>query len=273
MTYEQQFSVTIIGTGAVGSALQDFFLSNGYTVISAVNQTSGLPEESHRYGDVIFITTPDDAIKSVSESLAAKEIKWAGKTAVHCSGGLSSDQLSALASKGAGTASMHPIQTFRKGDNAGRFQGITISLEGDFEAKALLKPLVKQMRAKHIDVTPGQKQALHIGAVFTSNYLVSLFRTVEEYLEAEEIEDGITIMRPLVEQTMRNIFEKGTSEALTGPVSRGDVQTVESHLSRLIFYPEHQALYRRLGKTALDIARESGSLTEEEADKLMQLFE
>lgn len=271
MTHEK-FSVTVIGTGAVGSALQDFFISNGYHVLSAVNRSSGLPDNEDSYGEVIFITTPDDVIASVAGSLAQKEIRWSGKTVVHCSGSLSSERLSAIAAAGASTASMHPIQTFRKGDDAGRFHGITVSLEGDPDAKALLKPLIINMQAKPIDVTPGQKQALHIGAVFASNYLVSLLRTVEKYLESEEIEGGIEIMRPLIEQTMHNIFEMGTSEALTGPVHRGDVQTVESHLSRLIFYPDHQALYRQLGKTALDIARESGSLSEEEADKLMQLF-
>lgn len=268
----EKFSVTIIGTGAVGSALQDFFISSGYPVLSAVNQSTGLPESEDRYGDVIFITTPDDVIASVAESLAQKEIRWSGRTVVHCSGSLSSDRLSAIAAAGALTASMHPIQTFRKGDGAGRFHGITVSIEGDPDGKALLKPLIMSMKARPIDVTPGQKQALHVGAVFASNYLVSLLRTVEEYLESEEIENGIEIMRPLIQQTMHNIFEMGTSEALTGPVRRGDVQTVESHLSRLIFYPDHQALYRQLGKTALDIARESGSLSEEEADKLMQLF-
>ena len=272
MTHEQQFSVTIIGTGAVGSALLDFFTSNGYPVISKLDKSSVLPDDESRFGDVIFITTPDDVITTISENLARKEIRWREKTVVHCSGSLSSDQLSAIAATGAGTASMHPIQTFRKGDGADRFQGITVSLEGYTDAKALLKPLILHMKANPIDVTPGQKQALHIGAVFASNYLVSLLRTVEKYLDSEEIEGGIEIMRPLIEQTVRNIFEMGTSEALTGPVSRGDVQTVESHLSRLIFYPDHQALYRQLGKIALDITMESGSLSEEEADKLMQLF-
>ena len=270
---QEHFSVTIIGTGAVGSALQDFFRSNGYPILSAVNRTSGLPAEEGLYGDVLFITTPDDAIAGVSEKLSGKEITWNHKTVVHCSGSLSSDQLSALSVAGAATASMHPIQTFRKGDGASRFHGITVSVEGDAHAKELLKPLILKMRAKAIDVTPGQKQALHIGAVFASNYLVSLLRTVEKYLESEEMDDGIGIMRPLIEQTLRNIFEKGASEALTGPVSRGDVQTVESHLSRLIFYPEYQSLYRQLGKTALQIARESGSLTDEQEEQLMQLFD
>lgn len=266
-------SVTIIGTGALGSALRHFFETNGYPVAAAVNRATGLPEDESGYGEIIFITTPDDVIASMAVSLSKKRIAWQKRTVVHCSGSLSSDLLSALTVAGAVTASMHPVQTFRKGDMAERFRGITVSVEGDHKAIDLLKPLISEMQARAIEVTPGQKQALHVGAVFASNYLVSLLRTVEEYLESEEIEDGISIMRPLIEQTLTNIFEQGAAASLTGPVSRGDVNTVETHLSRLIFYPEYQALYRQLGKTALHIAKESGNLTQEEEDKLHQLFD
>jgi predicted short-subunit dehydrogenase-like oxidoreductase (DUF2520 family) len=269
----ENISITVVGIGAVGSALIDFFKSNGYPVISAFDSSSELPGEPTEFGNLIFISTPDDAIEPVAVKLANSEINWSGKIVTHCSGSLSSDKLSSLGLAGAYTASMHPIQTFKKGDRADRFENITISIEGTEQAKAVLKPLISRMKAKAIDVTPGQKQALHIGAVFASNYLVSLLHTVEKYLESEEIEDGIHIMKPLIVQTLRNIFEEGTAESLTGPVSRGDVQTVETHLSRLIFHPDEQALYRQLGKSALQIAKENDQLSADAAEKLTELFD
>lgn len=272
MSHEKP-SVTIIGTGAVGTALKDFFESNGYPIAAAVNRSEGLPADGSGYGELIFITTPDDIISKVAVDLSKKRIGWPDRVVVHCSGSLSADVLSTLLVAGAKTASMHPIQTFSRGDGAGRFRGITISVEGDREAVALLKPVISEMEANVLEVTPGQKQALHVGAVFASNYLVSLMQIVEEYLESEEIDDGISILRPLIEQTMNNILTKGMEASLSGPVSRGDVQTVESHLTRLIFYPDKQALYRRLGKTALQIAEKSGKLNKDQAGKLHQLFD
>lgn len=269
----ENISITIIGTGAVGSALEDFFLSKEYRVISTLNSSSKLPEEKSGYGDLVVIATPDDTIETVAGKLGELDIDWSEKTVVHCSGSLSSDKLSAVSAAGANTASMHPIQTFKKGDGADRFKGITVSLEGSADAIDILKPIIDDMEANAIEVTPGQKQALHIGAVFASNYLVSLLHTVQTYLESEEIENGIDIMKPLIVQTLRNIFESGTAESLTGPVSRGDVQTVETHLSRLIFHPDQQALYRQLGKTALQIASENDQLTPEAAEKLTELFD
>lgn len=272
MSHEKP-SITIIGTGAVGTALKDFFESNGYPVAAAVSRTDGLPGDEAAYGKIIFITTPDDAISKVVVDLSKKQLDWPGRVVVHCSGSLSANVLSTLTVYGAKIASMHPIQTFSRGDDAGRFRGITVSVEGDREAADLLKPIITDMNAKALEVTPGQKQALHLGAVFASNYLVSLMRTVEDYLDSEEIEDGIAIMRPLIEQTLNNILTRGTEEALTGPVSRGDVQTVEAHLTRLIFYPDKQALYRKLGKIALQIAEKTGTLNKEEAEKLHHLFD
>ena len=281
-------AITIIGTGSVGSVLQDFFEGEGYSIHSLWNssggkvyasESAGLPSVSHalpqkesEVGDWIFITTPDDQIPKTSEQLAKLPVSWLDKCVIHCSGNLSSEVLGSLKEAGAKTVSMHPIQTFKKGDDRNRLKDIYISLEGDEELKQKLIPVIQNMGAHPFVLTAAGKQSLHIAAVFASNYLVALMGSVEQILKLNNIENGLQVLKPLIEQTADNIFEKGVEEALTGPISRGDTETVKAHLNHLSNTPELQALYKLLGLAAVDIAKTSGKATAGEIIKMESLF-
>lgn len=280
-------SVTIIGRGALGSTLEKFFSQNGYPVRSVWNSRGGsvapesnmvasessnnLPENDTETGRWVFITTPDDLISEIAELLAQTSISWRGRTVIHCSGNLTSDELNPLSDKGAGIVSMHPIQTFKKGDVSGRFENITISLEGDSKEKERLKPLIEEMGAKHLLLDKKQKRYLHIAAVMASNYLVALMFSTENLLREVNISDGFGSLEKLVEQTVANIFQQGPENALTGPISRGDIQSVKTHLDELKGL-EQEYLYKLLGLQALKITERSGSLTTLQSEKLRDLL-
>jgi predicted short-subunit dehydrogenase-like oxidoreductase (DUF2520 family) len=281
-------SVTIIGTGAVGTVLLDFFRREQFIIKSLWNSGSGmiyrdpggelthvnrdLPKSEDETGDLIFITTPDDRIREVSRKLSSLAINWSDKRVVHCSGNFTSDELSFLVEKGARAVSMHPVQTFKQGDGAERLKGISISLEGDEALASELISLIKQMGSRPVSLNKQQKRALHIGAVFASNYLVSLFHKTQSYLEEEGLEDGLEILKPLIHQTLTNIMEKGASEALTGPVSRGDVSSILKHLDALGGKKDTRQLYKLLGLEAVKITRKRGALDENVLKKTESLF-
>lgn len=279
-------TITIIGTGALGSTLQTFFDENGYLIRSTWNSKGGLiffdqseqyvdrtlPESDDELGNLIFITTRDDLIGKTAESLLKKSISWDGKTVVHCSGNLTSDELKALKKSGANTVSMHPIQPFKRGDGSDRFKNITISLQGDEQAKEQLKPIIDKMGAKSLNLTKKQKRYLHIAAVMASNYLVALMFSVENLLKDVELEDGFDALETLVNQTVTNIFEKGSAEALTGPIARGDLESVQTHLTELKG-SDQENLYNLLGIEAVKIAQQSGSVSEDKIKKLWDLLQ
>jgi predicted short-subunit dehydrogenase-like oxidoreductase (DUF2520 family) len=268
MNEHEKQSVTIIGTGSVGTALLDFFKSAGYPILSASNSTTGFPRTAEEIGSFVFITTKDDLISAAAAHLSRIRTNWSNKTVVHCSGNFSSDLLSGLYVAGAATASMHPIQTFRPGDDRTRFQGITISLEGDDAAVSKLIPVVQAMGASPLTISGEQKQVVHLAAVMASNYLVSLLDIVEELLRENDIENGLEIVRPLIEQTVQNVFERGTTEALSGPIARGDSGVIQTHLGHQSLKNRKLELYKLLGIQASDIAERKGSITRDQAEKL-----
>lgn len=278
-------TITIIGTGALGSTLQTFFDEHGYPIRSTWNSKGGLiysdqseqsvdrilPENENEIGKLIFITTPDDLINKTAETLSKKSISWGGKTVVHCSGNLTSDELKALNKSGAKTVSMHPIQPFKKGDGSDRFKNITISLQGDEEAKEQLRPIIQKMGAKSLNLTKKQKRYLHIAAVMASNYLVALMFSVENLLKDVELEEGFEALETLVHQTVTNIFEKRPADALTGPIARGDLESVQTHLTELRG-SDQEGLYKLLGLEAVKIAQQSSSVSEDKIKGLQNLL-
>jgi len=285
---EKSTSITIIGLGAVGSALLKFFEENGFVIRSVWDSRSGkilkdskpdpviknhsFPQTENETGELVFITTPDDEISKVAEKLALQSINWEERSVIHCSGNLTSAELESLKNRGAQTASMHPIQTFKRGDGKDRFDQIYISLEGDNELCSRLEKLVKLMNAKQVRLNREQKRTLHIAAVFSSNYLVALLHLVENYLNKQSLDDGLNLLEPLISQTITNIFEKGTVQSLTGPISRGDFESVQKHLQSLKTDNNLADLYKILGREALNIAIKRENISESNVLQLREVL-
>lgn len=280
-------SITVIGSGALGGALIDFFEKHSFTIRSVYNSRGGyvnkpderivyidrnLPEDESQAGNVIFLCVPDDQISKTAQSLAKTGINWHSRKVVHCSGNLFSDELQSLDEKGAQTASMHPIQTFQRGDKADRFTGIFISLEGNEEFRQDLKNLVTIMKAKPLDVQKEQKQILHIAAVFASNYVVAVLHQAESLLKKNGIEKGLDTLEPLIRQTIENSLDSGPKEALSGPVARGDSGSVTEHLKALETDSELLHLYKTLGLKALEIAVKRGTVSTDKLEKMEQIL-
>ena len=277
--------ISVFGIGALGNTLAHSLTDCGFTIKSIYSRSdkellSSTLRDSHRgslplntdeLGDILFITTPDDYISSVSENLSGIQGNWLGKSVIHCSGALFSDELSAIGKRGALTASFHPLQTFQKKSSVNAFKDIHISIEGDEELLLVLEGLAESLGANTIRVTKEQKRALHIAAVFVSNYLVTLMSAGESVLNNAGLDD-LNVLKPLIDKTLQNIMREGSVNSLTGPIARGDVQTITSHLQFLEKDDEILLLYKSLGLRTLDAVKLNPNIETKTFDLIQQLL-
>lgn len=288
MDREEHLTFSIIGPGRLGSSLLDGLKRAGYRPLSVFVRSSpenqpfpaadgtlcinGLPRSEEELGRWVFITTQDDQIAPVADALSGSDMDWRDRNLIHCSGNLHSGVLEAVAEKGAKTASMHPLQTFIRGSDGSAFEGITVSLEGDPQLTEELSAAVVAMGAKPLPLDRDQKRVLHTAAVFISNYTVSLARISDRLIREALPEGDYRILLPLLKKTVQNLEESGFGNALTGPVARGDAETIEKHLSVLQNDRELLSLYKQLGNVALEISKENETINSQQIETLRALF-
>jgi predicted short-subunit dehydrogenase-like oxidoreductase (DUF2520 family) len=205
-------------------------------------------------GGVLLLAVPDGAVREMAGRVAALGPPPSLKV-VHLSGALGLDALDALAPNPRG--SFHPLQSFPMPRPPSAFRGITIAVDATSPTlERRLRALARRLGAVPKHVGDRERILYHAAAVFASNFLdvvvsegVQLLRRLG-WTEAEATE----ALLPLVEGAVANIRERGVVGALTGPIRRGDAETVSGHLSAL----DDPDLYRILGLVALQIAKEAG---------------
>jgi predicted short-subunit dehydrogenase-like oxidoreductase (DUF2520 family) len=209
--------------------------------------------------DNYLLATPDDQIAACCEQLAGSGRIVPGTVVFHCSGALPASVLQEASARGAKVASVHPIRSFAlPGQVAASFEGTWCGMEGDAQALAMVAPLFEAIGAQCIDIDPAAKTVYHAAAVFASNYLVTVLDVaVQAYGRAGVPQDvAMKLMEPLVRKTVDQVFEAGTAAALSGPIARGDMATVEKQaLAVAAWDAQHGTLYRRLAEATLALAR------------------
>ena len=154
----------------------------------------------------------------------------------------------AAAPAGYAVGSMHPLQTVADPWSGGdRLRGVAFALAGEPEALAVARRLVRALDGQPLVIPPKLRPLYHAAAVFASNYLVALVSAAVRLLGQTGVdeEDAVAAVLPLIRGTLNNLGNLGVGAALTGPIARGDVDTVRLHLARLS--PEDRALYCALG--------------------------
>lgn len=241
----------LVGAGAAGSAVARALTNAGLTFAGIVSRTSESASELAKElgvanaGDridrfdlpaLVIIAVPDDAIRDVALELAATNEDWSHSIVCHLSGARPSSALMALQDKGADAASFHPMVSLHADSPPTVFQGVRVNIEGATRAIDVCKRLATLMRSEPAEVDADTKLAIHLAASIASNYVVTLMSVATELLDREGIAatDFENLLGPLVRSTVNNISFDAPIDALTGPVSRGDVATVRNHLESLV---------------------------------------
>ncbi len=242
-------TISIIGPGRLGKALKSALGKAGYEV----NLVYGKDDSISGLGDLIFITTPDSEIRKVASKIASSDLNLDGKMFAHCSGALASSILEELQKEGAHIACFHPLMAVSPKTES--FQDIYFDIEGDESVLKLLEELAQNVGAESIRVSPKEKELLHISAVMASNYLVTLADLSLRISASANIPERILMdaFLPLMSSSLENLGNQSPTDALTGPIARGDIQTVQKHLKLLENKPELLEMYKKLGLLTLEL--------------------
>jgi predicted short-subunit dehydrogenase-like oxidoreductase (DUF2520 family) len=285
--------IGIIGAGKLGCSFASALVGKGYSIGGIYSKSNGSQEYlCHKLGlrfendllktvsqsDVIFITVPDSQIRAVADHVAEK----AGcrdickKYFFHMSGALTSDELGSIGLKGGYTGSLHPIQTFAERDPGEEiFKGVYFGFEGCDEVKNIANAIISALEGHLLNIKKEDKPVYHAAACVLSNYTVTLSCVAGGLLNRIGIDakTGTRALMPLLENTLKNIKNSAGPEALTGPVSRGDINVIEGHIKALgETEPNVIELYRVLGAATVEVALAKGSIDENAAGKLKRIF-
>ena len=221
--------------------------------------------------DVIAITTQDRAIKDVAAAIAERSSSLEGKLFFHTSGAHPASLLEPLNKKGARLGALHPLQTFPDIDSAIKVLPSTyIFIEGEEGSIDTLRNIGKALGFDVVTIESKDKVLYHLSAVFVCNLLCALLYAGEEIMNKIGIE--FQPFFPIIKATLANIENKGPLPSLTGPVVRGDVETIRSHLEAIEGMELHKKVYRDLSLVALKMAKERNALSQEAVEKLKRLL-
>ncbi len=276
--------VGFIGAGTVGTALAAGLKDRDYQVVAVSSRSQTSAQKLARQvpgcevfsngqdiadrAELIFITTPDDAIAQV-----ASQVKWySGQSVVHSSGAESTSILAPAKRLGAKVGAFHPLQTFASVKEATRnIPGSTFAIEAEEPLLGTLKKIATVLGGEFIELKAADKVIYHAAAVIACNYMVTLTKLATDLWETFDVPRprAIRALMPLLRGTLHNIEILGIPDCLTGPVARGDSGTIEKHLSALRkVKPELLSVYRELGLQTIPIARAKGKINQQQANKL-----
>jgi len=275
--------VGVIGPGRAGVGLALALVQAGYTVRlhgrrkkavpKPLELTVGAADEPPAWvaqAGVLIVAVRDDAISPLAEALARAEAVRADQVVLHLSGVLGQEALAPLVPSRAALGSLHPLQTISDPERApARLKGTWAAVEGMPRAVQAAEGLAQELGMRPFRLSGKQKAIYHAGAVFASNYFVVVEAVAQRLLRHAGLSDAEAwqALRPLVEGTFENLTRQEPKDALTGPVARGDEETIRSHLKSLT--RDDALLYRALGRAALELA-EKGGMDLETATRVAQ---
>ena len=280
--------IGFIGAGTAGTALSILLSKNGYHVMAVSSRTLASAEKlakavggCHVFknsqgvadnAEVIFITTPDDAISKV-----ASQARWhSGQSVVHCSGADSTDILEPARKQGARTGVFHPLQTFAGTEQAiANIPGSTFAVEAEEPLLSTLKKMANAVGGYCIELKASDKVAYHAAAVIACNYLVTLVKLATDLWQTFSVPPprSTRALLPLIRGTLSNIENIGIPDCLTGPIARGDTGTIKKHLDALQkTAPTLLSTYKELGLQTIPIALAKGKINESQAQELQAIL-
>lgn len=269
-------SVGVIGAGRVGAVLAAALREQGHEITAVVGDSAASrtrietllpgvevdkPTAVARSCELLLLTVPDDMLPNVVTMLAASGALHAGQYVVHTSGKHGLAVLQPAADVGAHVLAMHPAQTFTGTDlDLARLAGCSYGVTSTPQTQELAERLVAELGGKLVAVPETHRALYHAGLAHGANHLVTLVNQAMDLLRASGAEDPAGTLRPLLHAALDNALTYGGA-ALTGPIVRGDVETVRAHLLDIAAtHPETLASYVAMARATADRAVADGRL-------------
>lgn len=261
--------IGIIGAGKVGCSMGKYMTQNRMPVTGYYSKTRQSAEDAAAFtrtecfedltdiilaSDTLWIATPDDAIREVWDGIARYDIQ--DYIICHFSGSLSSDVFSGIEKKKAHPCSIHPIYAFSdKNTSYQKLHEAYFTIEGDDVAVEQMTALLEKMGNKVIRIQPQKKALYHSAASLVSNHVLGVldvgFRLMEECGFTKE--DAYQALTPLILNNVTQACQSGCMEALTGPIERNDLETVDRHLA--VLTGTAREIYESVGSDLVSMAK------------------
>jgi len=282
MTHEK---IAIIGAGRLGRSLALALCAVDWPIVGLADRSleraqqlaseCALDDAAVTAGDppadatVILLCVPDDAIAETALNLALLDTIRPDTLVAHCSGAMSAEDLAPLRRRTPHLASIHPMQMFPgTAADAGHLRQIHFALEGERTAIERLQVMVHAFNSRSVVLSREQKELYHLACVFSSNYLMACQAASVEILSLIGFgePESLAMLSPLSHSAIEPAVGESLAERLTGPIVRGDVETIQAHIAALNKWaPQLCGLYAQLAKSLLRTQRyRFGSLTEKQ---------
>ncbi len=285
-------AVALIGAGSAGTAMAVALHKEGYPIAAVSSRslesaqrcaalvgceyTGTDPAAASRQAEIVIISTPDSAIEATCQTLADSGGFCTGQLVLHLSGVLTSDALNAARAAGADTLSLHPAQTMVEPiQGAALLKTAWFCLEGNDSAVARGRDITNEISGNTIVIDKDKKALYHAALSFSSNYLTTLEAIAIEMLTETGIsrQNALALLMPLIQGSVDTLANCSLPDALTGPMSRGDVRTIEKHLHAMEGGAEsHQQIYKMMGLEALKLARAKGKMAQGSEEMIQNLL-
>ncbi|HYW37600.1 MAG TPA: Rossmann-like and DUF2520 domain-containing protein [Terriglobales bacterium] len=266
-------SVAIVGAGSLATFLAVALHDAGFTITEIVARNS---PQSRRHARtlaakvgaqtvtansaaldaaLLWFCVPDREIRGAASALAghlAVHQKHKVRFAFHSSGALLSRELDPLRKTGAAVASVHPLMTFVPGAHPS-LTGVPFAMEGDDSATRVARRIVRELGGESFSLPASRKAAYHAWATLTSPLLLAFLVTLEDAARAAGFtrQDARRKSLPIIRQTLANYSRLGPAQSFSGPLVRGDAETVAKHLAVLKEHPGAREVYVVLARAAL----------------------
>ncbi len=283
------FHVGVVGAGRVGAVLAAGLRAVGHEIVAAAGESDASrrridallpgveiakPTDVARACDLLLLTVPDDMLSNVVTMLAASGAIREGQVVVHTSGRHGLAVLEPARAVGARVVAMHPAMTFTgTAVDLPRLTGCVFGVTADEADRELTESLVADLGGRSMWVPEDRRTLYHAGLAHGANHLVTLITEAMEILSAAGADDPAATLRPLLTAALDNALEHGDA-ALTGPIVRGDVETVRAHVADLAASaPQTLASYVTMARATLDRAVTDGRIIPIRAAKMLQVLD
>jgi predicted short-subunit dehydrogenase-like oxidoreductase (DUF2520 family) len=281
--------IGVVGAGRVGAVLAAALRAAGHEIVAVAGESDASrsrietllpgvhvdkPTAVARACDLLLLTVPDDMLANVATMLSASGAIRDGQYVVHTSGRHGLAVLKPAADLGAHVLAMHPAMTFTGTDlDLGRLPGCVFGVTSADDTKVLAETLVSDLRGSTVWVPEERRTLYHAGLAHGANHLVTLVSQAMDLLAASGADAPADILRPLLTAALDNTLAYGDA-ALTGPIVRGDVETVRLHLADITANaPDTLDSYVAMARATADRAVVDGRLLPIRADKLNRILD
>ena len=274
--------VFILGAGRAGRSLARALRAGGVQVIglhgrhasAAEGITVGGPPTSLGSATCVLVTVRDAQLESALATLATATLH-ARAVILHASGSADPAGLASLRRAGHPCGTFHPLVALSDSEHAPQtLRGAWIGVDGDEEARRVSERLAAAVAANVLHIPPGEKARYHAAAVFASNFPTVLMCLAEELLRDAGITADVArrALHPLFASAVENLRGGAGASALTGPIVRGDADTIARHLNALRAHPDTLDAYRALSRAALRWVRDAGPAVDGRLNEIERLL-